>query len=160
MSYPVTFEKTYFGPQCHSSIPIPGCDRWELRVSTSKHPSGGIWSHAQAVLIGKDGLGFSFSMMQDYSRTLGRWQDVRATERATRNHHAEALAVIDSQFILPQAAAHQQALEVQREAQYAREARERAEREMANRAGCLPAATADAEAMLNDFNWVGSRHHY
>ena len=102
MTFELKMTKGRDGWKAQSEITLGECDgmsagtRGEriLKLSTYKHPRGGIWSLASvAVREHREGGYYSESTMlfQDYNKTVQHIAAARATEKAIKQAHETAL---------------------------------------------------------------------
>ena len=96
-----TVRRSQYGDLFAETVVPLGADRRELRIDTRKGFRG-LRTSATVVQVSEDGRSFTHAMglgtgLGDFSRTL-RQQDpkVRATEKAIRSLHADALTEIDA----------------------------------------------------------------
>jgi hypothetical protein len=101
MTFELNITKGQNGWKAQSEISLGECDgmfagtRGEriLKLSTYKHPRGGIWSLASvAVRENREGYYSESTMLfQDYSKTVQHIAAARATEKAIKQAHETAL---------------------------------------------------------------------
>lgn len=89
-----TLRKGRDGWTAESSIPLEA--PYELHISTMKRSRGGISSIATRVKRSDDGMGISFTMFHDYSKTQAEDRAARCTEKTIREMHAGVLARADA----------------------------------------------------------------
>jgi hypothetical protein len=95
MAHETIVKRTMHGDlQAETRIPL-GFDNKELRITTSKWGGGKVTARASVVTITDVGYTFAIGIFGsgkgDYSKTVA-WEQTRATEKAIRRVHAQALA--------------------------------------------------------------------
>jgi len=93
VNYPVLVRRDYRNQwNAVTYIPLEQ-ENWSLKVSTFKGSRGRVYTTAQALKTERNME--TFTMYQDYNKTVKQFQEMRATEKSIGNAHAESLAIIE-----------------------------------------------------------------